>query len=176
MSHSQTLHFLEHIARTLKHPSHILQRCDVHSSSFDPYYVRNILHQFQFFNSHKVRPYPFRKIIFHKLLRQLQRSLHHKFDKISAAFRIGLRNTRNESSHKNDHNQICIRRTTQIMNRNFINLMHKLQRTCYSKFMKNNFPKLSNWTIQNLIQTIKRLIVCVKFQMGTKFRSVISYL
>ena len=145
----------------------------MHSSSFDSYYVRNIVHQYKILNSHKVRPYPFRKNIFHKLLRHVQRSLHHKIDKISAAFHIGLRNTRNDNSHKNDHNQICIRRTTQIMNRNFINLMHKLQRTCYSKFMKNNFPKLSNQTIQNLIQIIKRLIVCVKFQTETKFHSMI---
>ena len=38
--------------------------------------------------------------------------------------------------------------------------------------MKNNFFKLPNRTIQDLIQTIKNLIICIKFQTGTKFRSV----
>ena len=38
--------------------------------------------------------------------------------------------------------------------------------------MKNNFFKLSNRTIQDLIQTIKNLIICTKSQTETKFSSV----
>jgi len=38
--------------------------------------------------------------------------------------------------------------------------------------MKNIFFKLSDQTIQDLIQTIKNLIICAKSQTGTKFRSV----
>jgi len=36
--------------------------------------------------------------------------------------------------------------------------------------MKNIFFKLSDRTIQDLIQTIKNLIICTRSQMGTKVR------
>jgi len=38
--------------------------------------------------------------------------------------------------------------------------------------MKNNFFKLSDQKIQDLIQTIENLIICTKSQTGTKFCSV----
>jgi len=37
--------------------------------------------------------------------------------------------------------------------------------------MKNNFFKLSDRTIQDLIQTINNLIICTRSQTGTKVRS-----
>jgi len=38
--------------------------------------------------------------------------------------------------------------------------------------MKIIFFKLSDRTIQDLIQTIKNLIICTKSETGTKFRSM----
>jgi len=40
------------------------------------------------------------------------------------------------------------------------------------QIMKNNFFKLSDRTVQDLIQKIKNLIICTKSQTGTKFRLV----
>jgi len=39
--------------------------------------------------------------------------------------------------------------------------------------MKNIFVKLSDRTIQDLIQTIKNLIICTISETGTKIRSIL---
>jgi len=39
--------------------------------------------------------------------------------------------------------------------------------------MKNILFKLSDWTIQDLIQTIKNLIICTRSQTRTKVHSIL---
>ena len=58
---------------------------------------------------------------------------------------------------------------TNCPNRNFIKFMHKPQYTRYSQLLIFFF-KLSDRTIQDLIQTKKNLIMCIRSQMGSKVR------
>ena len=134
MSRYLRLRVLEHIAKTQKPPFHTLHLCDAHSSSFDPYYVRKKRNQSQTFNSHKVRPYLFEKIIFHNFSNTYtNKSNIINFTKFRQHFAL-VSEVHEMKVINHDHNQVCIQRTTQIsLNRNFVKFMHKPQCMRYNK-------------------------------------------